>query len=66
MVQYKYAKTESGIITKINDINKGTNSKYFCISCGNQLIPKLGKLRDHHFAHKSSELICNGETYLHN
>ena len=42
---------------------KKTN-KFICISCGNELIPKRGKVKIHHFAHKKIA-TCSGETYLH-
>lgn len=43
-------------------VNK--NEKYKCISCEKELIPKLGKINKHHFAHKEI-VTCSGETYLH-
>jgi hypothetical protein len=38
--------------------------EYLCISCGNILIPKLGEIRQKHFAHKHFH-DCSRETYLH-
>lgn len=39
--------------------------KYHCISCGAEMIAKLGKKNIHHFAHKGGDDSCNKETYLH-
>lgn len=68
-IKYKYAKDHNQKIVEISTINKHdkNNSQYYCISCGKELIPKLGKKNQHHFAHKSSadNISCNNETYLH-
>ncbi len=37
---------------------------YYCPQCGNEMIPKMGDINVHHFAHKI-ECSCNGEPYLH-
>jgi CRISPR/Cas system endoribonuclease Cas6 (RAMP superfamily) len=55
-------------IISISEVKKGNDSKYFCISCGNELIPKMGVIREHHFAHKNKQenkILCSEETYLH-
>lgn len=39
---------------------------YRCISCGNLMVPALGKTRKHHFKHKAGRPEnCADETYLH-
>ena len=56
-----------GHIRNIDDISEDNRrlSKYYCLGCGNELIPVLGKIREHHFRHKNHE-NCSNETYLHN
>ena len=65
MITYKYAKNEFTEIVDILKINKDHNSQFFCISCGEELIPRTGEQRQHHFAHKSNTSNCSKETYLH-
>lgn len=69
-IKYKYAKDHNQKIVEISTINKHdrNNSQYYCISCGKELIARLGEKNQHHFAHKSSadNISCNNETYLHN
>lgn len=68
-IKYKYAKDHNQKIVEISTINKHdrNNSQYYCISCGKELIARLGENNQHHFAHKSSadNISCNNETYLH-
>ena len=68
-IKYKYAKNHNQKIVEISTINKHdrNNSQYYCISCGKELIARLGENNQHHFAHKSSadNISCNNETYLH-
>lgn len=66
VLDYKYAYDENNnliCIESINKENRGSHT-YKCISCGKELVPKLGTIRTHHFAHKTNT-TCNGETYLH-
>lgn len=69
-IKYKYAKDHNQKIVEISTINKHdrNSSRYYCISCGKELIARLGEKNQHHFAHKSSadNISCNNETYLHN
>lgn len=67
MIKYHQAYNSINEIVHINDIEeevKGKKENYKCISCGNELIPRLGKVNQHHFAHKG-QVECSGETYLH-
>ena len=45
------------------------NTPYFCPDCGGKMIPKMGDVKAHHFAHKpnedGSEVSCGGEGYRH-
>jgi hypothetical protein len=65
MIQYDYGKTDNGKIINISQVNKNYKEKYFCISCNNELIPKIGRIREHHFAHKNKDIICSKENYFH-
>jgi hypothetical protein len=67
MIKYKYAYNSNREIIGIDSLSKETKNideKYICISCDKILIPKLGKVRIKHFAHKEY-VVCNRETYLH-
>lgn len=66
MVKYQHAYDHSGQIVHIENLEKdslGLN-KFKCISCGHELIARLGKLKQKHFAHKEI-VTCSGEAYLH-
>jgi competence CoiA-like predicted nuclease len=63
MIKYKYANNEDGCLVDIYSASK--SNKYYCVSCGKELIPKTGKIRQWHFAHKNTEIVCSSETYLH-
>lgn len=61
-VKIKIAKNKDGDITLIDD---ATNiEEYYCFDCNTLLIPKKGKIKNHHFSHKSN-LQCRGETSEH-
>lgn len=61
-IKYSYAKDIKGHIVHIKDALPG--GLYYCPQCGNEMIPKMGDIKVHHFAHKV-ECSCNGESYLH-
>ena len=61
-VEYSYAKDSNGRLVHITNAIHGL--QYYCPNCGSEMIPKLGGINAHHFAHKV-ECICNGESYLH-
>lgn len=53
---------------RIDDVNEeNRHAGYFCLSCGEELTPVLGKERIHHFRHKVKDpnRECNYESYLH-
>lgn len=61
---YRYALDNEGKLIHISEVNESNRSDgYRCFSCGEELIPVLGKTNAHHFRHKTS--ICSYETYLH-
>lgn len=70
MIQYHSAFLEDkSTRISISDISPENKSehKYYCIGCGAELVPCLGKIRAKYFRHKveSEEDNCNKETYLH-
>lgn len=67
LIKYHYAYDESKQVININDVSSIERSKhsYYCVGCGAEMIPRLGKINAHHFAHKVSQEYCGSETYLH-
>lgn len=66
-VVYKYALDSNNAIVNISDLSSNNQCKkqpFFCISCGCQLIPHLGSIKEKHFQHKSKS-ECAAESYLH-
>ncbi|POY36448.1 hypothetical protein C3K47_11945 [Solitalea longa] len=64
-VTYCHAIRADGVRIDIESVNQENRfQEFYCIDCGNELIPKLGSVNAHHFAHKS-DVHCSGETYLH-
>lgn len=64
-IKYRSAFDEIGNLVDINDVsNEDRKHEYHCISCGKQLVPRLGDIRRHHFYHKE-DTVCKAETYLH-
>lgn len=41
------------------------SKEYFCPQCGEKMLPRQGKIRRWHFAHKANLENCSYETYLH-
>lgn len=64
-IKYRYAHDEHRNIVPINKVNKENKSTYYCITCGERMIPRIGTKKVAHFAHKGNSQNCNGETYLH-
>lgn len=65
MIKYQYAKNQDGNLINIRSINIENKKKlFYCLSCNNLLIAKIGKIKKPHFAHKTL-VTCSGETYLH-
>lgn len=66
-IRYKYALNENGDPVCIDNLSDGDrkNKKFICIYCNKELIPRLGDIRRHHFAHKDDCNDCNNESYLH-
>lgn len=65
MIKYKYALDSSDNIINISSLIDSDRKKIFmCLSCGKQLIPRMGSIREWHFSHKVLS-NCSSETYLH-
>lgn len=66
-IKYLYALDEQGKTVCIDDVSDEDKSlhTYYCMNCNATMIPRRGKIRDWHFAHKSGEEYCSYETYLH-
>ncbi len=65
-IQYHYVYNEVNELVHIDNITSNNKQKhqYRCIECGREMVPRLGKINTHHFAHKNSNDTC-GESYLH-
>lgn len=61
-IKYSYARGLNGKLVHITEALQGV--VYHCPECGNEMIPKMGEINAHHFAHKV-DCTCNGESYLH-
>ena len=65
--RYRYATDRDDRLLAIEDLPREarhTRAPYRCIGCDRELIPKMGSVVAHHFAHRY-EQACAGETYLH-
>lgn len=65
--KYHFAYDEDDGFVDIETVSEEDRKshRYHCISCGAEMIAKLGKKNIHHFAHKGGDDSCNTETYLH-
>lgn len=65
-VKYSYIIDENKELVNINSITIATRyaKKYYCLQCGQEMTPNLGKQRAWHFSHKIDS-ACDGESYLH-
>ena len=66
-IKYKNAFNDQKELISITDIDptiKRFKGQFICIGCGHELIAKLGKVNQHHFAHKEN-VDCSRESYLH-
>lgn len=65
-IKYHFALNSEGHIIDIADVTENNRQdKYYCLNCGDEMRPRLGKKNAHHFAHISTTPNCNPETYLH-
>ena len=63
---YAYALNEAKEVVHIKDVTEEMKerTRFFCISCGDEMVACLGDVNQHYFRHKNSS-TCNKETYLH-
>lgn len=64
---YRFALDRNNEIIDILALSKNRQPElqsFACIACGNPLIPRLGNIREKHFAHHPGA-ACSTETYLH-
>lgn len=59
-----YAFNENKELISIVDVETKFNAKYYCCLCEDEMVPKKGEIRRHHFAHKAVG-SCSYESYLH-
>ena len=60
-----FAKDQTGKIITIDKTTKDNkNEKYTCPMCGSELKPKLGDIKNHHFAHVDKSK-CTNESMIH-
>lgn len=66
-IKYHYAYNELDELVAIEDVDEAYRDAhtFHCISCGAEMIAKLGKVNAHHFAHKIEQESCGPETDLH-
>lgn len=65
-LMYAYALNEAKEVVHIKDVTEEMkeSTRFFCISCGDEMIACLGEVNQHYFRHKNTS-TCNKETYLH-
>ena len=61
-IKYSYA-YDGDVVVHIDNISE--HGTFYCISCGKEMVARLGDKKSHHFAHKVNDVSCNLETYLH-
>lgn len=66
-VKYHFALDEQERLVCIDDITEEDrhSHSYHCLNCGSKMVPRKGKVRSWHFAHRCDEDHCGTETYLH-
>ena len=62
-ILYSLANDEHGDLVTANAAQRG--QAYFCPSCNDEMVFRMGKKVRPHFAHKSLNLNCSPETVLH-
>lgn len=58
---------KTGELIHISNITKDNKDQYefLCPKCKTPLIPKMGDINTHHFAHKNADCTINGESIVH-
>lgn len=65
-VKYCYCLDESGNLVHVKSLTNETRHSHhwYCLQCGQEMVPNLGEIKAKHFAHKA-DTACDGESYLH-
>ena len=65
-IKYSYCLNEDGDLVHISSVTPESKTRhtYRCLGCGQELTPRMGKIKVHHFAH-ATNTACDGESYLH-
>lgn len=64
MIQIEFAHNQEQQLIHINELSKGSEGDYTCPKCGVKLIPKVGKVKQKHFAHQENSCLgVNGASY---
>ena len=62
-IQYPLACQEPFTVVPIEDAGRGES--YRCLGCHEPMVPRLGRIKKHHYAHKASFANCNSSNALH-
>lgn len=65
-IKHSYVFDKAGKLIHISEVTPENryDREFFCIQCGERMLPRLGNSRRHHFYH-AIETSCDGESYLH-
>ncbi|MCE6958313.1 hypothetical protein LAZ40_04485 [Cereibacter sphaeroides] len=69
-LRYRFVHGSTGALVDIAELtpaSRHASGPYRCLSCGREMIPSLGLVREHHFKHRTEPQAgaCGRETYLH-
>ena len=62
-IRYPMAYQSPYQVAHISEAEKGKT--YLCLGCEEQMIPRQGKIKRHHFAHKAGMERCDPDNALH-
>ena len=62
-IQYPMAYQPDFEVTHIGDAERG--ARYLYLGCEAEMIPRMGQIKRHHFAHKAGQEQCNPDNALH-
>lgn len=65
-IKYSYCVDENGVLFCVRKLKNETrhSHQWYCLQCGQEMVPRLGETNAWHFAHKA-DTACDGESYLH-
>ena len=62
-IRYPIAYRQPFQITHIDDAER--KAQYLCLGCHKDMIPRKGRIKKHHFAHKAGQEQCDPDNALH-